>query len=57
MWFDSWSVVVRVLVVVAAAYMTLVAGLRVSEKRTLAKLNAFDFVVTVALGRRWPSSC
>jgi uncharacterized membrane protein YcaP (DUF421 family) len=24
--------------------------LRVSGKRTLAKLNAFDFVVTVALG-------
>lgn len=33
-----------------AAYAALVAILRVSGKRTLSKLNAFDFVVTVALG-------
>jgi uncharacterized membrane protein YcaP (DUF421 family) len=32
------------------AYVGLVAFLRVSGKRTLAKLNAFDLVVTVALG-------
>ena len=50
MWFDTWSDVIRVLVVGAAAYLTLVAVLRLSGKRTLAKLNAFDFVVTVALG-------
>ncbi len=30
--------------------MTLVLFLRISGKRTLAKLNAFDLVVTVALG-------
>ncbi len=50
MWFDSWSDVFRVLLVGAAAYVTLVVLLRVSGKRTLAKLNAFDLVVTVALG-------
>ena len=50
MWFDSWSDILRVLLVGAAAYLTLVAVLRVSGKRTLAKLNAFDLVVTVALG-------
>ncbi len=50
MWFDSWSDVGRVAAVGAAAYVTLVLLLRVSGKRTLAKLNAFDFVVTVALG-------
>ena len=50
MWFHSWSDVVRVLAVGSAAYLTLVVVLRVSGKRTLAKLNAFDFVVTVALG-------
>ena len=50
MWFDSWSDIIRVLVVGTAAYATLVTVLRVSGKRTLAKLNAFDFVVTVALG-------
>lgn len=34
----------------AAAYAVMVIVLRVSGKRTLAKLNAFDLVVTVALG-------
>lgn len=50
MWFDSWSDVVRILLVGSAAYATLVIVLRLSGKRTLSQLNAFDFVVTVALG-------
>lgn len=50
MWFDNWSDLVRILAVGAAAYATLVLVLRLSGKRTLAKLNAFDLVVTVALG-------
>lgn len=50
MWFDSWGDVLRVVLVGAAAYAALVLLLRVSGKRTLAKLNAFDLVVTVALG-------
>jgi uncharacterized membrane protein YcaP (DUF421 family) len=50
MWFDSWSDIARTAVVGSAAYVALIAILRVSGKRTLAKLNAFDFVVTVALG-------
>lgn len=50
MWFDGWSDVTRTLVVGAAAYVTLVVLLRVTGKRTLSKLNAFDLVVTVALG-------
>lgn len=41
---------VRILVVGTAGYVALVAVLRISGKRTLSKLNAFDFVVTVALG-------
>lgn len=49
-WFDSWSSLLRIAVVGAAAYLTLVLVLRVSGKRTLSKLNAFDLVVTVALG-------
>ncbi|HWL80919.1 MAG TPA: hypothetical protein VNR89_08200 [Roseomonas sp.] len=32
------------------AYAVLVLMLRISGKRTLAKLNAFDLIVTVALG-------
>jgi uncharacterized membrane protein YcaP (DUF421 family) len=50
MWFDSWTELGRVFAVGAAAYVTLVAVLRVSGKRTLSKLNAYDFVVTVAFG-------
>lgn len=50
MFFDDWGGLVRVLVVGVCAYASLVMLLRVSGKRTLAKLNAFDFVVTVALG-------
>jgi uncharacterized membrane protein YcaP (DUF421 family) len=37
-------------VVGAVAYVGLVLFLRVSGKRTLSKMNAFDLVVTVALG-------
>lgn len=50
MWFDSWSAILRILLVGAASYTTLVVILRLSGKRTLAQLNVFDFVVTVALG-------
>ncbi|OMQ13899.1 hypothetical protein A7K94_0220410, partial [Modestobacter sp. VKM Ac-2676] len=50
MWFDSWSDLGRVLAVGTSAYVTLILILRLSGKRTLAKLNAFDLVVTVALG-------
>ncbi|MEG3636643.1 DUF421 domain-containing protein [Micromonospora palythoicola] len=41
---------VRLLVIALVVYPALVVILRVSGKRTLSKLNAFDFVVTVALG-------
>ncbi|MGY1747670.1 MULTISPECIES: DUF421 domain-containing protein [unclassified Modestobacter] len=50
MWFDSWSDLGRVLAVGTSAYVTVILVLRLSGKRTLAKLNAFDLVVTVALG-------
>ncbi len=40
----------RILVVGPLAYLALIAILRISGKRTLAKMSAFDFVVTVALG-------
>jgi len=48
--FDNWQGLVRVVVVGGVAYAALIVLLRVSGKRTLAKLNAFDFVVTIALG-------
>lgn len=48
--FSGWEPMLRILIVGAAAYAALVAMLRISGKRTLSKLNAFDLVVTVALG-------
>jgi uncharacterized membrane protein YcaP (DUF421 family) len=50
MLFQGWSGILRTLFVGTLAYATLVLFLRVSRKRTLSKLNAFDLVVTVALG-------
>ncbi|MPR32270.1 DUF421 domain-containing protein [Salmonirosea aquatica] len=48
--FDSWESVIRIIIITILAYATLIVMLRVSGKRTLSKMNAFDFVVTVALG-------
>ena len=50
MFFDSWSGLGRVMIVGVLAYGALVFLVRVSGKRTLSKMNAFDLIVTVALG-------
>lgn len=50
MLFSSWENLLRVVVTGFGAYAALLLILRISGKRTLAKLNAFDLVVTVALG-------
>lgn len=50
MFFDSWQGIGRVIVVGTLAYTALIVILRMSGKRTLTKMNAFDLVVTVALG-------
>jgi uncharacterized membrane protein YcaP (DUF421 family) len=48
--FESWSGIARVVLSGTLAYVALVVFLRISGKRTLSKMNAFDFVVTVAIG-------
>jgi uncharacterized membrane protein YcaP (DUF421 family) len=48
--FGNWQSIMRVLVIAPPAYIGLVAFLRISGKRTLSKMNAFDLVITVALG-------
>lgn len=50
MFFSSFADLGRTLVIGPLAYGALVLFLRASGKRTLTKLNAFDLVVTVALG-------
>lgn len=48
--FDNWSKLGRSLLLAFFAYAALVFLLRISGKRTLSKLNVFDFVFVVALG-------
>jgi uncharacterized membrane protein YcaP (DUF421 family) len=48
--FGGWPKLGRTLVLALTAYGALVFLLRVSGKRTLTKLNIFDFVFVVALG-------
>ncbi len=50
MFFDTWSELGRICIVGVLAYVAVIVFLRVSGNRTLAKMNAFDFIVTVALG-------
>ncbi len=50
MFFSGWASLFRTLVVGALTYIVLIVFLRISGKRTLSKMNAFDLVVTVALG-------
>ena len=50
MWFDSGTDLVPIVLVGASAYVLLVAVVRFAGKRSLSQLNAFDFVVSVALG-------
>lgn len=50
-WFhQGWDGPLRVVVVGTLAYLALIVLLRISGTRTLSKMNAFDFVVTVAIG-------
>ncbi len=48
--FGDWLPMARILVVGTLMYITLVVLLRVTGSRTLASMNVFDFIVTVALG-------
>jgi uncharacterized membrane protein YcaP (DUF421 family) len=48
--FDSWESLFRTVIISVLAYAIIVFLLRVSGKRTLSKMNAFDFIVTIALG-------
>ena len=48
--FNGWENLFRTLVIGLLAYGVLVLFLRLSGNRTLSKMNAFDLIVTVALG-------
>jgi len=48
--FKNWESLWHVAVCAVLAYFILFLFIRISGKRTLAKLTAFDFVVTITLG-------
>lgn len=50
MFFSGIEPIVRTLLIGFLAYIGLILVLRISGKRTLTKMNAFDLVVTVAIG-------
>lgn len=56
MWLPNQTSLVHVLLIGACSYFALLVILRISGARSLAKLNAFDFAVTVALGSIFASA-
>lgn len=50
LFFDTWESLLRTGLITFFSYTLLIFFLRVSGKRTLSKMNAFDMIVTIALG-------
>ncbi|WP_421384930.1 DUF421 domain-containing protein [Bacillus salacetis] len=50
MFFSNISTIERTIIIGLCAYVSLIILLRISGKRTLSKLNAFDMVITIAMG-------
>ena len=50
MFFAGANGIWRTLLIGLCAYVVLIVMLRITGKRTLSKMNAFDLIVTVALG-------
>lgn len=55
MLFDGWLPILRIWILGPLGYLALILLLRASGKRTLSKMNAFDFVVTISLGSTFAS--
>ncbi|SDO61740.1 DUF421 domain-containing protein [Alkalicoccus daliensis] len=50
MFFDNWEGIYRTVIIAVLTYPVLILMLRASGKRTLSKMNMFDFIITIALG-------
>jgi len=48
--FDGWDGVLHTCICAVLSYFTLFFFIRIAGKRTLSKLTAFDFVVSITLG-------
>jgi uncharacterized membrane protein YcaP (DUF421 family) len=50
LFFSGWGSLIHVVVVGVVCYVTLLVTLRLSGKRTLSRMNAYDMIITMALG-------
>ncbi|CAN5570331.1 DUF421 domain-containing protein [soil metagenome] len=50
MFFNSWTAVGKTIVVGFVCYLALLLFLRIAGKRSMSKWNAFDWIVSVAMG-------
>lgn len=50
MFFKDWSSLIQIIIMAILVYFSVIIILRLSGKRTLSDLNAFDFIVTVTIG-------
>ncbi|WP_454193269.1 DUF421 domain-containing protein [Paenibacillus sp. Marseille-Q7038] len=50
MFFNTWNDLFRIVIIGIISYISLILMVRLSGKRALSQMNAFDFTVSVALG-------
>lgn len=50
MFYDGFSPIVRIVIMAICSYIVLTAVVRISGKRTITQMSAFDQVITFALG-------
>jgi uncharacterized membrane protein YcaP (DUF421 family) len=50
LFFDTWESLFRTAFIALFSYLSLLAMLRIAGNRMLSQLNAFDLIITVALG-------
>ncbi len=50
MLFSDYNTLINILIKGVSIYLFIILALKLFGKRSLAKLNAFDFIVTIALG-------
>ncbi|MBD1421201.1 DUF421 domain-containing protein [Sphingobacterium chuzhouense] len=50
LFFSDGKSFLKVIIASIVSYFTILSIVRIMGKRTLAKMNAFDFVVTITLG-------
>ncbi len=50
MWFESWQSILNISITGIVSFIGLILLLRLAGKRTLTKMNAFDFIMTFTIG-------